>query len=443
LTDQPEKTLIDWENTLARAARRFTADVRVSLFLEDRHDLRAEMGVDGVWASVPTRHRGLAIRCYKDDREQLLYVSDPGPDDVDRLARAAVESGFMPEPCSRAATTAEAWPEWAGRPVLAYPGDEDVAVTLRWNRFEQRIVVAGADGRVLRDTRRGERIRVEARHRSGQPGDVGVAEAVLGGTAQVDRKRIDSTVTSARARAEQRTEARSITPGRTSVVLAPGVGGILIHEIVGHPLEADRLLAGRSWLSGVEGPVGDPSLTVIDDPRRGRASWRIDDEGEAARPTPLIRSGRVVARLHDRRSARAAGQSPNGHGRCASFREPPRPRMGCTFVAAGPMDPEEVFQGVADGIYVRRMEAGSTSPSTGRAVFRVGDADRIRDGRIAEPLLPHLLEVDGATTLRQTRSIAGDLLFDTCIGTCHRDGQPLAITVGAPTICIGLATVLA
>ena len=174
---------------------------------------------------------------------------------------------------------------------------------------------------------------------------------------------------------------------------------------------------------------------------RGRAPWKIDDEGEPARPVPLLRDGSVGGLLHDLASARRSGERPTGHGRRSSFREPVRPRMGCTFVVAGEADPKELLEGVADGIYVRRMEAAKTDPRSGEAVFRVTDADRIIDGSLVEPLLPHLLHVHGGQALCETRLIADDLVFDRCVGSCHRDGQPLAISVGAPTMCIGRAMV--
>jgi TldD protein len=115
--------------------------------------------------------------------------------------------------------------------------------------------------------------------------------------------------------------------------------------------------------------------------------------------------------------------------------------MGCTFIAPGPLDAGEVASGIVEGVYVRRLEAGTTDPRTGRAVFRVTDSDLIRHGRIDAPLQPHLLRVDGRRALASMNRVAGDLAFDTCVGTCHRDGQPLAISVGAPTIWIGVADI--
>jgi len=117
--------------------------------------------------------------------------------------------------------------------------------------------------------------------------------------------------------------------------------------------------------------------------------------------------------------------------------------MGATFVAAGRLHPREVIDGLARGIYVRRMEAASTDTRTGRAVFRVTDADLIVRGCVDFPLHSFLLLVQGEEALASVDRIAGDLEFDSCIGTCHKDGQPLAISVGAPTFRIGLARVVA
>jgi TldD protein len=115
--------------------------------------------------------------------------------------------------------------------------------------------------------------------------------------------------------------------------------------------------------------------------------------------------------------------------------------MGCTFIGAGPRDPDEIVSKVNDGIYVRRMAAASTDTRRGRAVFRVTDADRILQGRLDRPLLPFAIEVWANRVLRQLEHIGSDVHFDACIGTCLRDGQPVAISVGGPTIGLGLTTV--
>ena len=116
--------------------------------------------------------------------------------------------------------------------------------------------------------------------------------------------------------------------------------------------------------------------------------------------------------------------------------------MSCTFLKAGTLDASEVLKGIHCGVYIRRMEAASTDPSSGEAVFRVRDADLVCDGQLDAPLAPFLLLVTTLQALASVERVATDLAFDTCIGSCIRDGQPLVTSVGAPTFRIGLTTVI-
>jgi TldD protein len=115
--------------------------------------------------------------------------------------------------------------------------------------------------------------------------------------------------------------------------------------------------------------------------------------------------------------------------------------MGCTFVAAGSETAEDVLRGIATGLYVRRLEAASVDPRTGRAMFRVTDADLVRDGEITAPVRACLLSVTASRALHAFEAIADDVEFDTCVGTCFKDGQPMAVSVGAPTCRLGLVRV--
>jgi TldD protein len=116
--------------------------------------------------------------------------------------------------------------------------------------------------------------------------------------------------------------------------------------------------------------------------------------------------------------------------------------MGCTFMAAGDHDPASLIEETGDGLYIRRMAAASIDLSAGEAMFRVSDADRIERGRITAPLEPFVLFVTLAETLATLGQPADDLQFDTCLGTCLKEQQPLAVSVGAPTVRLGVATVL-
>jgi len=439
-----------WREAMERALRNPAgANEELLLFHEEREDLRVDAASGEELVSVHTARRGLSARATFGSTVRRCHVADPAPSDVEGLARAVSAatpgcprrgSGHEPEAAALDAHQAGL--------LVSYLAEElprrvrGVHAHARWVGFVQRVIVARQGGLTVEDVRRGARVRLEARLLRGTVSATAVSEAVLppgvDPIADVARGLLDAVG----ARVVQRLDASHAPTGPAPAVFAPGVGGVLIHELVGHALEADVAARG-SWLAGGGENVGSRRLTVVDDPRRGRASWRVDDEGVTARPTPLIRGGQVRGRLHDRATARAAGTPPTGHGRCSAYSEPVRPRMGCTFVAAGHAKPAELIGSVDRGVYVRRMEAATTDPRTGRAVFRVSDSDLLLEGRIDTPLKPHLLHVDGRDVLGSMDRIADDLQFDTCIGSCHRDGQPLAISVGAPTIRVGVINVWA
>jgi predicted Zn-dependent protease len=116
--------------------------------------------------------------------------------------------------------------------------------------------------------------------------------------------------------------------------------------------------------------------------------------------------------------------------------------MGATFLTPGQLHPDAVREGVARGVYVRRMVSAATDPAEGKATFEVTDADMLIAGRIEGPLTPLLLHVSLEDLLSLDR-IADDLTFDACVGVCVREGQAMASSVGAPTYRLGLVTVTA
>ena len=433
-----------WSEILADALRRAGPSQGVRLFLEQREDLTLTWA-DGETSSVRSLSCGVSAT-RGGAVPELVYAADPTPDDVVRVAtaNAGPQGAPGPHPWSLARLDGE-----DARLALRRIGDAlahmapGARVRATAVEFEQHVWVAGADIGCREDHRRSARLRVEIESGRGGRSARAVGEIVRGPAGGSDGGSLDRLAAELAERLDRGFDRRDPPSGESVAVLAPGIGGILAHEIVGHALESDTVRARASWLAALAGPVGPRDLRVVDDPRRGRAAWRIDDDGIEARATALIDGGCVVGALHDRTSAARDGARPTGHGRRASFREPVMPRMGCTYIAAGRAHANEILSSVERGVYIRRMEAASVDPRSGRAVFRVTDSDEVIDGRIAAPLFPYLWIVDGPCALASLQRIADDLEFDSCIGSCHRDGQALAISVGAPTICIGVSRVKA
>jgi predicted Zn-dependent protease len=437
-----------WSDALADAVRERPHEI--TLFHEARCDLTVEIDrARDETACRPAFSLGLAGSAGGGGRG--LFRSDPVPDDAARLAASLSGSRAWASRSERA-EAGRTWPLRGDDGRLAREAEAVLAAAMgavereapraalhgTWTRFAQRILVTLPDGEVAEDLRLGGWLRLEAR--------LGVARAVAEGSLPrheaLGREECLAAARSLARALHRRAAAREARPGETAVVFGPGVGGVLAHEIVGHALEADAMLAGGTWLSRRRDRVAAPGLSVLDDPRRGRGAWSLDDEGVRARPVALVRSGVVAGRLHDRRTARVSGEPETGHARRSSYRHPILPRMGCTFVAAGPLAAEEVVASVTDGVYVRSMEAATTDLHTGRAMFRVTDADRIERGSLKYSLHPFLLAIDGARALAEATRIGDDLAFDTCIGSCVRGGQPLSTSVGGPTFSIGLATIV-
>ena len=173
--------------------------------------------------------------------------------------------------------------------------------------------------------------------------------------------------------------------GIMDIVIGNEAGGTIIHEAVGHGLEAD--LQNSSVYKGKIGEkVAHQSVTVIDDPTRPnlRGFYVVDHEGNPAQKTYLIKDGILVSYMHHNKSAELFGVSSTGHGRRESYAYTTLVRMGSTYLEAGNEKKEDLIARVKDGIYVAQMGGGQVNTVTGDFVFKVIYGYRIRDGMLAE-----------------------------------------------------------
>jgi TldD protein len=410
---------------VAEAARGLpAADPRAHVFFEEREDVRLTIGSDGLRNAMTSRSRGGVIA-----GRSSTHASDPEfmePRPIDSAGRE-----FDPELYNLEAAI-------VGAAGSAAAGRGNVTWLANVVRFHQVVWVARPDLEVVSDIRRGSRL--EVRVQVGEfPERTAVQDLVL---RSVDSAPIQAAFAHALERAEKRTFASATPkPGETTAVFAPGVAGIVVHELIGHALEGDVVARHGSWIAEAGLLSAAAAVTVTDDPRRGRGAWLIDDEGTATRATRLVERDRQVGLLLDRSAATALGKASTGHGRRSSYLDRIQPRMGCTFVESGVDDPIDILRTTPAGVFIRRLTGGHTDPLSGRATFIVRESDRIIDGRLAEPFDDFVIELSGSESWKTIDRVAHDLAFDTCVGSCVRDGQPLAVSVGAPTIRIGVVRV--
>lgn len=151
------------------------------------------------------------------------------------------------------------------------------------------------------------------------------------------------------------------------VVLDPDFVSLLVHEIIGHPSEADRVLgreaawAGRAWWAGKLGQrIGSSLVTVVDDPQVEGALgyFDYDDEGVQAKRKYLVQEGVLREYLHSRETAAELKAEPNGSMRAQSFRFAPLIRMSNTFIEPGDHEVEELLE-LRRGAYLKGAKVPS------------------------------------------------------------------------------------
>jgi len=232
--------------------------------------------------------------------------------------------------------------------------------------------------------------------------------------------------------------------GPMEVVLGNGWPGILLHEAIGHGLEADFNRKQTSAFSGLLGQtVASELCTVVDDgtiPFR-RGSLNFDDEGNPTQNTVLIEKGVLKGYLQDRLSSKLMKTDVTGNGRRQGYDNIPIPRMTNTFMMAGDSAPEDIIRSVKKGLYAVHFGGGQVDITSGKFVFSTSEAYLIEDGKVTAPVKGATLIGDGPTVLREVTMVGSDLKLDQGVGICGKEGQTVPVSVGLPTIKIREITV--
>ncbi|MGI4755920.1 MAG: metalloprotease TldD [Janthinobacterium lividum] len=232
--------------------------------------------------------------------------------------------------------------------------------------------------------------------------------------------------------------------GEMEVVLGPGWPGVLIHEAVGHGLEADFNRKKQSAFAGLMGQrVATDKVTVVDNgtmPNR-RGSLNVDDEGTPTQNNVLIENGMLRKYMSDKISAKVLGLPSTGSGRRDGYSSMPMPRMTNTYMLAGDDEPADILRSVKRGLYAVNFSGGSVDITNGKFVFAASEAYLIEDGRVTAPVKGAMLIGNGPEALQYVSMVGHDLQLDEGVGTCGKRGQGVPVCVGAPTIKLDKMTV--
>ncbi|MGB8491167.1 MAG: TldD/PmbA family protein [Bacteroidales bacterium] len=224
--------------------------------------------------------------------------------------------------------------------------------------------------------------------------------------------------------------------GIMDVVMQNGWGGVLVHEAVGHPLEADNIAKNIGAFTGKMGQkVATDCFTMVDDGTlpNFRGTINFDDEGTPAKRNVLIENGYLKGFMSDVLSAKQLSMERTGNGRRESFRYIPIPRMTNTFIDKGKDKPEDILASTKKGIYVQSLSGGSVNPVTGVFNFTCRESYLIENGKKTVPLKGATLIGSCLDIISNVDAVADDLDFGP--GICGK-GQAAEVSAGMPTLRI-------
>jgi TldD protein len=333
--------------------------------------------------------------------------------------------------------------DWEARAFDRDPRIHKVEVSL--SDTDKHVLIARADGTVVADYRPMTRAYLGVTAIDGEKREAG-GYNVAGrqDLSYYDPDRQQRMVEQAVDRALQSLDAGSPPAGEMTVVMAAGSSGILLHEAIGHGMEADFNRKDISIYSDkLNKRIAPSEVTIVDDATLpgARGSLNVDDEASPTERTVLVQDGVLKSYLHDRISARHYGVQSTGSGRRESFRHPVLPRMRSTYMEPGPHDPAEIIKSVKRGLYCETFANGSVQIGAGDFAFYVRHGYLIEDGRLTRPVKDVNLIGNGPKVLESIEMVGNDLEIDEGGWTCGKDGQGVPVSQGMPTVKVASLSV--
>ncbi|MGZ5472550.1 MAG: TldD/PmbA family protein, partial [Thermoanaerobaculia bacterium] len=232
--------------------------------------------------------------------------------------------------------------------------------------------------------------------------------------------------------------------GEMPVVMAAGAAGILLHEAIGHGMEADFNRKNVSIFSDKIGrAVAKPFVSIVDEGTQeaARGAINVDDEGNPVGRTMLVENGTLTSYLHDSISAKHYGVKPTGNGRRQGYEHAPMPRMRSTYMLPGPHKRDEIVASVKKGVFCELFSNGQVNIGAGDFTFYVKNGYLIEDGKLTKPIKDVNIIGNGPKVLELIDMVADDLKIDEGGWTCGKDGQFVPVSQGLPTVRVSSITV--
>jgi TldD protein len=215
--------------------------------------------------------------------------------------------------------------------------------------------------------------------------------------------------------------------GTMEVVLGNGWPGILLHEAIGHGLEADF---NRKQTSAFTGLWNRPWPPIV---HRGGRLLSIPPDS----PTSTTKEIPQNTVLIERGVERLSSGSPQFKALTCSVTEMAAVRdttifysvLTNTFLMAGESAPEDIIRSVKALCRSFRWQASRHHQR--KICIPLSEAYLIEDGKVTAPVKGNA-NWSGPTVLREVTMVGNDLKLDQGVGICGKEGQSVPVSVGLP-----------
>jgi TldD protein len=467
----PENPFMEWfgvdDKTVARVMSELTANGADAADLYFQHTRSNSLSLeDGIVSKANSNiQQGVGLRVVIGEQTGYAFTEDLTTESMLAAARtaAAIASGsrvaapqaFTPKDMGGLYTTTVPWSDVGidqKLPILKHieakakakdPAVEKVSVY--WGDADERVMIATLDGKLVTDHRPMTRVTLVVTARKGEEVQSGYSNiAAREEFSWYNEERLDSMIDEAVDRTMILFDARRPPAGEMPVILASGASGILLHEAIGHGMEADFNRKGTSIYSDMIGKnVAEPFVTIVDQATipKERGALNYDDEGNEAGRTVLVENGVLKSYLHDQISAKQYDLQPTGSGRRQSYKYAPMPRMSCTFMEDGPHTKDEIIEAVDHGIICETYTNGQVQIGAGDYTFYVKNGWLVEGGKVTAPIKDVNIIGNGPESLKRITMVANDARLDTGGWTCGKNGQSVPVSQGIPTVLVSNMTV--
>ncbi|MFN7975270.1 MAG: TldD/PmbA family protein [Acidobacteriota bacterium] len=395
---------------------------------------------------------GAGVRVVKGDQQGYGYTEDLSAEALKEAARTAavIADGPAREAPAKLRVTEglpsryaidTPWESVRPQPKLAlldkvnaqmFASDPRIAkVTIGFSDQAGVILIADATGRIVEDVQPMTSLYVSCvAEKDGRREQNGYNVAARAGMEFYAKERVDRVVKEAVARTVVLFDAEPAPAGEMPVVMAAGSSGILLHEAIGHGMEADFNRKGISiYADKIGKPVAQKFVNIVDEGTlaNARGALNVDDEGNGVGTTHLVTDGILTTYLHDSISAKHYKVESTGNGRRESYAHIPMPRMRATYMLPGPHKADEIVASVKKGLLCEAFSNGQVNIGPGDFTFYVKNGWLIENGKKTKPVKDVNIIGNGPKVLERIDMVADDLKIDEGGWTCGKEGQSVPV----------------